>query len=91
MKKTYKLKVQKRLFTKQEIKLIAELWESETTETIAEKLGRPKSSIQYMVTQIRKLGYVIPRKKKNNVTNNLIHEALENSGLVFNNEYAKKS
>lgn len=74
----------KKMFTKQEIKIIANLWEKENLESIAEKLDRSKSSIQYMVTQIRKLGYIMPRKKRNNITNNLIHEALEDSGLVFN-------
>lgn len=78
-----KNKIERRMFTAIEIKTIAKLWDKFDTEQIAEKLGRPKSSITYMAKKIRDLGYMLPAKHKKGVLDALIHETLKDSGLVF--------
>lgn len=68
------MKNRRRMFTKEEIKQILNLWESKTTDEIAAILNRPWQSIAYMATQMRKYGFKMPLKHRKHTINNLLQE-----------------
>ena len=73
---------EKKMFTQQEVNAVLELWETKTTEQIAKELGRDKSSIQYLATQIRKAGYNLPRKRHTGTIQLMIKEVLKARKLI---------
>lgn len=53
-----------KLWTKNDFKVIMQLWETKTTSQIAEELGRSQSNISAVAQQLRKHGVDLPKKKK---------------------------
>ena len=81
MKKT-KEKPKMKMFTKDEIIKTIKLWDSKTTTEIAEDLNRPTASIAYLASQIKKAGYILPKKHKAGITQCLIKETLKELRLI---------
>lgn len=67
---------QRKLWVADDIKVVANLWESKTTREIAEQLGRSPASIQQLACMIRKTGYELKRKRMVGTLQNLIKETL---------------
>lgn len=72
----------KKLWTKDEIKKVIELWESKTTEEIADELRRPHLSIGYIAKKIRDCGYPLSKKRKAGTIMNLVKEVLKEERLI---------
>jgi hypothetical protein len=51
------------LWTKEEIKTVLKLWGENTTDQIAQQLGRKKDQISYIANQIRRAGHKLPKKR----------------------------
>lgn len=62
MKKKESLK--HHMWTKEEIKKLYEIWEKYSAEDVAESLGIEVGQVRYMVTQMRKQGFPLQKKRK---------------------------
>ena len=72
----------KKLWTKEEIAKVIDLWETKTTEEIAEELERPHTSIGYIAKAIRDSGYALPKKTKKGSILGLVKEVLREKSLI---------
>lgn len=63
-------------FTKENIREVMDLWESKTTDQIAEKLGVNRNSITYIANIIRKEGVRLPKKHRVGYIRGLIKEVI---------------
>lgn len=63
-------------FTKKEIRTVIELWNENSTDNIAERLGISKNQVVYLAGHIRKAGYKLPRKTIIGRTQSLIKEVI---------------
>ena len=64
----------KKMWTKSEIKMIAELWEKTTSEELCSKLKITQPQLMYITMSMRKHGLDLPKKHKMGYTANLIKE-----------------
>lgn len=64
MKKSMK-KQANHMWTKEEIKKLYTLWNELSMEEMCEELGLEPKNIRYMVSQMRKNGFNLQKKKKN--------------------------
>lgn len=71
-----------KLFTKDEIAKILDLWESKAIVEIAQELGRPNSSVASMAKIIRMAGYALPKKRIKSQKMLLVKEVLTEKGLI---------
>ena len=71
------MKKVRKLFTKDEIKKIINLWEDKTVEELAEELSRAVSSICYIARRVRKNGYPLSQKRKNGTLDLMIKEVIK--------------
>ena len=70
------MKYTRQLWTKNEIKTVMTLWETATTQQIAEKLKRKPSQVSAIAVKIRKMGFDLPRKRINGYLDTLLREVL---------------
>lgn len=66
----------KKMWTKNEIKKVMDLWEKTSTESIAKELGRTRPQISYIATQLRKAGFKLARKRVVGRMASLLKEAI---------------
>lgn len=66
----------KKLWTKSEIKLVIQLWDTKTTTEIANELKRPVTSIGYIAKKIRDAGYHLSKKQRHGTISLLVKEVL---------------
>lgn len=64
------------MWTKTEIKAVAELWNTATTKEISEKLDVDYQQLNYTVREMRKAGMSLPKKHKNGNIQSLIKEVM---------------
>lgn len=64
------------MWTKDEIKKILNLWEDSTMEEMAEKLGVNRQQLDYIVTSMRKAGFVLSKKHKRGQLSVMLQEVL---------------
>lgn len=69
--------MERKQLTKDDIKVIATLWTSKDVTDIAEKIGCSKHTVNNTVFKMRKLGWDLPRKRKNGDLDHLIKEAMD--------------
>ena len=74
------------MWTKKEIKLIAELWKTKSKIEVVSSLGVEPSQISAIIANMRKCGYVLPKKHKNGQLRALIYECMKDEGLTPNEE-----
>ncbi len=61
-------------WTKEDIKKVATLWDTNTTAEIKEQLGISTNQLTYIVGEMRKNGFTLPKKHKNGYIRALIEE-----------------
>jgi hypothetical protein len=66
-----------KMWTKQEVLLLEKLWDTKTAEDIATELERPVSSIKNMAMQMKKAGFQLTTKRKNNYLRAMLSEILD--------------
>lgn len=72
-----KTRVKSHVWTKDGIKELAQLWESKSTQDIADEMGLEKFQVAYMATAIRKVyPKLLPKKHRQGMIQSLIKEAL---------------
>lgn len=76
------MKVEKRFFTKDEIRIILKTWESKTIKELSEELGRSTTSISYIANRVRKAGFHLPKKRINDTVDSMVKEVLAEEGLI---------
>lgn len=64
-------------FTKDQIREVMNLWETKSTDEIAEKLGLNKGAISYLANVIRKEGYRLPKKHKIGILRALVKDVIQ--------------
>lgn len=69
-------KLERHRWTKEEIKKVATLWDTQTPEEVADVLRVDVRQLKYIVVNIRKAGYVLAKKRRSGILHNLIREAL---------------
>ena len=67
---------QSKMWTKEEIKQVTTLWETSTMKQMLETLNVTYTQLAYIVKEIRKAGYNLPRKRANGNIQTLIKDAL---------------
>jgi hypothetical protein len=65
-----------KLWTKDEVKKLIDLWEHSTVAEVCKALKRNKGQVLYMALQIRKSGYNLPKKIYPRRTNGMVKEVL---------------
>ncbi len=65
-----------RMYTKQDIKVVIELWETSNTAEIAKELDITSQQVQYLAGQIRKFGYKLTRKTVRGYMGTLVKEVM---------------
>ena|SRR3990167_7063684 len=65
---------ERRMWTKNDIKLIHKLWTNKTTEEVCKEMNLTKIQVQYMVRQMRKAGIDMPKKHRSGHVMNLLYE-----------------
>ena len=70
------------MWTKSEIRLIAELWKTKSKLEVARELGVSLNSISAIVFQMRKAGMVMFKKHKKGALRSLIFEIMEEDDIV---------
>ena len=65
-----------KLWTKEEIRKVIDMWEDKTMGELCAILGRNKGSIMHIATAIRKQGYKLPKKMTRVKTDGLIQEVI---------------
>lgn len=53
-----------RVWKEEEIKSIVSFWKDFTPSEIARKLGMRNEQVNYLVTEMRKIGFDLPKKKQ---------------------------
>lgn len=71
--------LKRKLWTKGEFKTILSLWETKTTEEIAQDLGRHPSAITAIAAKLRKAGANLPKKRRNGYLDSLVSEFVKES------------
>ena len=69
MKKTHQ-------WTKAEVKKVAQIWDKKSADEIASELGVKTIQVNYIVMQMRKAGFNLPRKHRKGTLQVLLKEAL---------------
>lgn len=69
------------MFTKDEIKAVATLWNEKSLQEIANELNITTLQVQYLAKEMRREGFLLPKKYKKGVARLLIREVFE-SGEV---------
>lgn len=64
------------MWTKGEIKKLAQLWESSSIDDLAEEMGLEEKQIKYMVAKMRTAGFNLTKKRKAAYIDLLIKEVL---------------
>lgn len=72
--KTARSRVSSHMWTKEEIRKVATLWESSTISELEDELGLVKNRIMYIVKKMRDAGFDLPRKKKHGYIDSLLKE-----------------
>ena len=80
-KKAVKASSSSHVWTKKEMLLIPELWDSKSTSEIAEILHVKPVQVSYIASMMRKAGYPIPLKRRNGYLLNLIKELASEKGI----------
>lgn len=80
---TYQKK--KKMYTRDEVKAVATLWQDKTVDELARELKRTPQSITYIAHMIRKQGYNLARKRKTGTTMLMVHDVLVDEGLIDRN------
>lgn len=62
------------MWTKDDLKKVLQLWESNTKEEIAAEIGVTELQLYHAVGQLRKAGFNIPKKHKKGQLRNLLEE-----------------
>lgn len=65
------------MWTKDELKKVLKMWDSKTTEEIAEELGVKKVQVQGIANKFRKLGVKLAKKHRVGYMNNLMKEVIK--------------
>lgn len=65
-----------RMITKEEIKAVAQLWETKTAQSIAQELGLNTYQVMRVAKMLRDAGLELPKKHINGVFKNLINEVV---------------
>lgn len=63
-----------KLWTMNELDQVCTLWDSQTMEEIANRLGRSMPTVYKIVGKLRKAGYDLPVKRKNAYMDTLIKD-----------------
>ena len=61
---TKKYKIKSHMWTKEDIKTLATLWETASKEEIAEKLNITSGQVGSMAQRFKKVGFALPRKRR---------------------------
>lgn len=69
--------LERHIWTKDQIKTIIKLWDTETPESLADELGVHKDQLMYMVHLIRVKGLKLIRKRRNGTMSLLVEEAIK--------------
>lgn len=64
------------MWTKDQVKRIATVWENKNVEDIAEELGVNRKQVMYMVGQMRKAGFKLARKHKKSYLHVMLTDVL---------------
>lgn len=64
------------MWVKDEIKKIHGLWNSATTKEICERLNVDRAQLGYIVLQMRRAGFNLPKKHENGKLQGLLKEVL---------------
>ncbi len=67
---------ERKFYTKEHIKGIIKLWENNSVDEIANKLGITPQAVVYLAKQIREEGYNLPKKHIVGKTRSLIKSVL---------------
>lgn len=71
-------------WTKEEIMVVIDLWETSTVEEIAERLGMNIPQILYRAWTLRKAGWPLSQKHKRGKFQNLVLELAAERGVKLN-------
>jgi len=74
--------IQRKSWTKKDIAAVLDLWETKTKAEIAEQLDVKMWQLTYLIKEIEKAGYKIPKKKQHHQTQILIKEVLKARKLI---------
>lgn len=64
----------RRMWTKDDVRLIYKLWTSKTTAEICDEMKITNMQLNYIIIQMRKAGIDVPKKHKKGHLNNLLYE-----------------
>jgi len=64
-------------WTKEQVRIVATQWVSATKEEIAKKLGVRTDQVNYIISQMRKAGFYLPKKHKKSELQSLLKECLK--------------
>lgn len=70
------------MFTKEEIKAVAQLWNEKTIKEIANELNITEAQVLYLAKVMRKEGFILSKKRVNGVTRSLIREVFDSGEVV---------
>lgn len=65
------------MWTKDEVRTIATIWEHETADDVAKKLKRTKTQINYMTAQMRRAGFKLAKKHRKGTLLVMLGEVLK--------------
>jgi predicted phage-related endonuclease len=71
-----------RSFTKDEINMVIDLWETKTLGEMAEALGRSIPSVTYIAQRIRKAGFNLSIKHVKGKNDSLVKTVLRERNLI---------
>lgn len=69
------------LWTKEKIRKVLELWDTKTTQELADDLGTTKMSISFIAAVLRKEGAPLTRKTSSGHIRKLAREVLDEKGI----------
>lgn len=64
-------------WTKSELTEVISLWDKETVQGLADRLGLNKTQIQQIATRFRKMGVKLTRKRQNGYLDTLMKEVVK--------------
>lgn len=67
------------MWTKEELKQVLALWEKISLGEIAEELGVTRQAVSATAVEFRKLGYKLPKKRREGHKLNLMKEVIKES------------
>ncbi len=79
--KAVKVRGVSHMWTKEEIALVIDLWETQRTEEIAERIGLAPSQVTYMAGILRKAGYPMAQKHLKGKIYSLIEAVANDRGI----------